>query len=295
LADDDHVILAPQQIADAPTNQFVIVQQEDSYRHVTMVPDLAGPGGAMAARPICVAAGRVLRSQASLTLELGLDRPVCNLMVPAAIPFAVAAAFFPPAVAVMLWLFATPPRVRRGVIYLAGAATSTIGSGLIIMGLLHGVQTAPGRRTTIESTVEVVLGAVFVLFAVGLALRRPRLARPDRGRPPTRLRARGYAGIFLLGVVMWIPSFAYVAAIDLIVDSGLALPAQVLNLLIVAIIILAPVEAPLLLYGLAPRAVISTVSKVDALVRRYFWQLGSISAGAGGIYLLLRGSLQLSD
>ena len=216
-------------------------------------------------------------------------------MVPAAIPFAVAAAFFPPAVAVMLWLFATPPRVRRGVVYLGGAATSTIGSGAIILSLLHGVENAPGRRTTIESTVQVVLGGVFVLFALGLALRRPALSALDRGKPPTKLRARGYAGIFLLGVVMWTPSFAYVAAIDLIVGSGLALPAQVLNLLIVAVIVLAPVEVPLLLYGLAPGPVIGVVTRVDALVRRYFWQLGAITAGAGGIYLVVRGSLQLSD
>src|SRR5262245_59758676 len=111
------------------------------------------------------------------------------MMVPAAIPFAMAAAFFPPPVAVMLWLFATPPRVRRGVVYLIGAATSTIGSGLIILSLLHGVETAPGRRTTIESTVQVVLGGVFVLFAAGLAIRRPTLAGLDRGRPPTGLRA----------------------------------------------------------------------------------------------------------
>ena len=69
-------------------------------------------------------------------------------MVPATIPFAVAAAFFPAAVAVMLWLLATPPRVRRGVVYLAGAATSTVGSGAVILGLLHGVQAAPGRRAS---------------------------------------------------------------------------------------------------------------------------------------------------
>jgi hypothetical protein len=216
-------------------------------------------------------------------------------MVPAAIPFAVAAAFFPPAVAVMLWLFATPPRLRRGVVYLGGAATSTLASGAIVLSLLHGVATAPGRRSIIESTVQVVIGGVFVLFAVGLALRRPALRGLDGGRPPTKLRARGYAGIFLLGVVMWTPSFAYVAAIDVVVDSGLSLSAQVLNLLIVAVIVLAPVEVPLLLYGLAPRAVIAVVTRVDALVRRYFWQLGAITAGAGGIYLVLRGSLELSD
>jgi hypothetical protein len=75
----------------------------------------------------------------------------------------------------------------------------------------------------------------------------------------------------------------------------MSLFAQVLNLLIVAVIVLAPVEVPLLLYGLAPRAVIAIVTRIDALVRRYFWQVGAMTAGAGGVYLVLRGSLQLSD
>jgi hypothetical protein len=214
-------------------------------------------------------------------------------MVPAAIPFALAAAFFPAAVAVMLWLLATPPRVRRGVVYLAGAATSTVGSGVVILALLHGAQAAPGRRASVEGAVQIILGSAFIVFAVWLALRRPRLATPDPAAS-AQLRRGGYAGIFLLGAVMWTPSFAYVVAIDLIVNSGRSLPVQILNLMIVDVIVLAPVEAPLLLYRVAPGAVIAVVTKVDALVRRYFWQLGSITAAAGGTYLVVRGALQLS-
>jgi hypothetical protein len=215
------------------------------------------------------------------------------LIVPATIPFALAAAFFPAAVAVMLWLLATPPRVCRGVVYLAGAATSTVGSGVVILALLHGVQSAPGRRASIEGSVQIILGGAFVLFALGLALGRPRLNTPDPGAPP-RLRRGGYVGIFLLGAVMWTPSFAYVVAIDLIVNSGLNLPAQIVNLVLVDVIVLARIEVPLLLYGVAPEAVVAVVTRVDALVRRYFWQLGAITAGAGGTYLVVRGLLQLS-
>jgi hypothetical protein len=215
-------------------------------------------------------------------------------MVPAAIAFAAAAAFFPAAVAVMLWLLATPPRVSRGLVYLGGAATSTVASGALILALLHGVDAAPGRRANIEAVVQIVLGGAFMLFAGGLAIRRPRLAQPDPTTPPPKLRGRGYVGIFLLGMVMWTPSFAYVAAIDLIVASGLSLPAQILNLLLVVVIVLAPIEVPLLVYRLAPGAVIAVVTRIDALVRRYFWQLGTITAGAGGAYLVVRGCLQLS-
>jgi hypothetical protein len=216
-------------------------------------------------------------------------------MVPAAIPFAVAAAFFPPAVAVLLWLLASPPRMRRGLVYLAGAATSTLCSGVVILALLHGVEIAPGRRAAIEGTVQLILGSGFLLFAAGLALRRPGQANPGRGAATPKLRASGYVGIFLLGVVMWTPSLAYVAAIDLIVASGLTVLAQILNLVLVAVIVLSPVEVPLLLYGLAPAAVIGVVTKIDTLVRRYLWQLGVITAGVGGIYLLIRGSIQLAN
>jgi hypothetical protein len=215
-------------------------------------------------------------------------------MVPAAIPFAAAAAFFPAAVAVMLWLLATPPRLRRGLVYLGGAATSTVGSGAVILALLHGVAAAPGRRASIEAVVQIVLGGAFVLFAVVLAVRRPRLARPDPAAPPPHLRGRGYVGIFLLGMAMWTPSFAYVAAIDLIVASELSLPVQILNLSLVVVIVLAPIEVPLLAYRLAPGVVIAVVTKIDALVRRYFWQLGTVTAGAGGAYLVVRGCLELS-
>jgi hypothetical protein len=216
-------------------------------------------------------------------------------MVPATIPFAVAAAFFPPAVAVVLWLLASPPRFRRGLVYLSGAATSTLGSGAAILALLHAVEIAPGRTTAIEAMVQIVLGGAFLLFAGGLALRRPQLLQPDRAGAAHKLSARGYVGIFLLGVAMWTPSVAYVAAIDLIVTSGLTLPSQILNLVVVVVIVLCPVELPLLLYRLAPAAVTEIVARIDTLVHRYFWQLGVITAAGGGTYLLVRGSVQLPN
>ncbi len=215
-------------------------------------------------------------------------------MVPATIPFAVAAAFFPPALAVMIWLLATPPGTRRALIYLGGAATSTVVSGALIMVVLSGVDIDASLRTQIEAAVQVTLGSVFVIVALGLVIRQPRLRPRDTTVDAPRLRAGGYAGIYLLGVVMWMPSFAYIAAIDLIVDSDLALPHQILNLLLVDLIVLATVEIPLLLHLLVPTASTRVVARLDDLARRYAWQLGTLTAGGGGIYLIVRGSLELA-
>lgn len=215
-------------------------------------------------------------------------------MVLTAIPFALAAAFFPAGLGVMVWLLATPPRLRRGLAYLSGAATSTVGSGFVILGLLHGVQDVAGYRAVIEGSVQVALGAGFVIFAAGLLARRPTLRRRDPHAPPPRLRARGYLGIFLLGVVMWTPSFAYLGAIDLIAGSGLPLVIQVFNLLAIDVIILLSVELPIMVYRFAPGSTTRSVEAVESLVRRYVWQLGSATAGMGGIFLLVRGYLELA-
>lgn len=213
-----------------------------------------------------------------------------DFVVPAAIPFALAAAFFPPALAVMVWLLATPPGLRRALIYLSGAATATTGSGALILILLRGIEIDPGRRAAIEGSVQLVVGAACLLVAIALLIRRP---RPELRAAPGR--TGGQAGIFLLGVAMWTPSFAYLAAIDLIVDSGLGLPAQLLNLLFVDVIVLISIEVPVVAYRLAPRASLGIVTRVDELVRRHGWQLGRFAAGTGGIYLCVRGWLQLGS
>jgi hypothetical protein len=215
-------------------------------------------------------------------------------MVPAAIPFALAAAFFPAGLAVVLWLLASPPRLRRGVVYLSGAATSTIASGIVMLVLLREIEHGPGRRSSVEGAVQVLLGTVFLVFAVGLLLRRPRPERANERVHPPRLRAGGYVGVFLLGVAMWTPSLAYVGAVNLIVDSGLSLWAQVLNLFLVDVVVLSSIEVPLLLYVFAPSKVIRMITTIDTWVRRFAWQLGSVTAGCGGTFLVIRGWLELA-
>ena len=217
-------------------------------------------------------------------------------MVPATIPFAMAAALYPAGLAAVLWLLATPPGMRRGLVYLAGAATSTFGGGVVILVMLHGVENAPGRRSTIEGAVQVVIGAALVLIAAGLVVRRPRVADHAGAGSPTgpRLRAGGLIGIFLLGVTMWTPSFAYLAALQLIVDADLPLASQAVNLVVIDVIILAGVEVPLLLYRFASGPTTRALTAAQSVLRRYAWQVGAAAAGLGGAFLIGRGWLELT-
>ena len=217
-------------------------------------------------------------------------------MIPAAIPFAMAAALYPAGLAAVLWLLATPPGMRRGLVYLAGAATSTFGSGVVILAMLHGVENAPGRRSTIEGSVQVVIGGALIVVAAVLVVRRPRVADHGDAGPAAepRLRAGGLIGIFLLGVTMWTPSFAYLAALQLIVDADLPLAAQAVNLVVIDVIILAGVELPLLLYRFASGPTTRALTAVQSVLRRHAWEIGAAAAGLGGGFLIVRGWLELA-
>lgn len=212
-------------------------------------------------------------------------------MVPATLPFAAAAAFFPAGLAVMLWLLATPPGIRRGVLYLTGAATSTVGSGVLILLALHGVEAAPGQRSTIEGAVQLAIGAALLVLAVVLLVRRPRSGGGSQAEP--RLSGRGQVGIFLLGVTMWTPSFAYLAALQLMVDSNLSLAGQAVNLAVVDVVILAELEIPLLLHHFAAERTNRVLGAVNSVLGRYAWQIGSAASGLGGAFLVGRGWWQL--
>jgi len=107
----------------------------------------------------------------------------------------------------------------------------------------------------------------------------------SRGRPE---RPR-YGWIFILGVVMWTPSFAYLAALQLIAEAQLMPAARLLHLLVVDAVVLLMVELPLLVSSLAPRW---STRQLDLLAERVFRHAGPIAllaAGIGGLYLTLTG------
>ncbi len=71
-------------------------------------------------------------------------------------------------------------------------------------------------------------------------------------------------------------------------------PGQTLNILLVDLTVLDTVEIPLLLHLVLPEASTRVVVRLDDLARRYAWRLGTLTAGGGGIYLIVRGSLELA-
>ena len=59
-------------------------------------------------------------------------------------------------------------------------------------------------------------------------------------------------------------------------------------------IVLMSIEVPVVAYRLAPQPSMRIVKRIDEAVRRFAWQLGTVAAAGGGVYLVVRGSIQLA-
>ena len=160
------------------------------------------------------------------------------------VPFALAAAFFPAGLATVIWLLsALPPALRRGLAYLSGAAVTTVASGAIIVALMRGVG-GSAEHPGVLGGFEIGMGVVLMGLAVWFAVRKPTLHDPPTGAMGDGRLLLGEGGIFLLGMAMWTPSFAYLAALEQIADAELGVAAVAVNLLVVDVVVLSSGRNP---------------------------------------------------
>ena len=204
------------------------------------------------------------------------------------VPFALAAAFFPAGLATVIWLLSAPPALRRGLAYLSGAAVTTVASGAIIVALMRGVG-GSAEHPGVLGGFEIGMGVVLMGLAVWFAVRKPTLHDPATGAMGDGRLLLGEGGIFLLGMAMWTPSFAYLAALEQIADAELGVAAVAVNLLVVDVVVLSAVEIPLVVYAFSPEVAARTLAAMRACLVRLGWRLASAVVAVGGVYLLGRG------
>jgi Sap, sulfolipid-1-addressing protein len=223
--------------------------------------------------------------------------------LPQALPLALSAAFYPPALLVLLLLLTgTHPR-RLVLAYFAGAAILTIGAGLIVLALL----TQTGATTEESST-----ASGWLSIAVGvLLLALSRWAWRRRASEPTETRAESGATrgriaewsrrattsqkwAFVLGLAMFLPSPLYLLALKEIADSGDSSSSNVLAVLICAVGVMLFVEIPLVAMFVRPGGVAAGVERFHGWLTRNGWSLAAGLALVAGIYAIVQGINALS-
>jgi hypothetical protein len=217
------------------------------------------------------------------------------------IPLAIASAFWPILlVVVIVSLRATHP-ILLLVSFLAGGLLTTITVGLVVIYALQGSSLTGSSQSTFDPTVEIAAGALALLAAAVLwrrygVLPEPPAERPADGEPGRleRMLDRGAPLAFAAGIVFNIlPGVFPLVALKDIAEMDIGFAETVVVLLCFYLIMFAFIEVPLVSYLVAPEWTAQATQRFNAWLDRNTRRV-AIGALAGvGVYLVVKGIIGL--
>jgi hypothetical protein len=185
------------------------------------------------------------------------------------------------------------PLLRYAVAYLAGAALAeSTASAVVLVGL--GAAGFTRDRPTRSGWFYFAIGVLMLAFAgvIYLRSRRPRKTKSDE-KQDARVREGRVAVAFGLGLVMWLPSPTYLAALKLIQDthSGWALTTVYAG--IAVILVLWILEIPIILFLLFREPAQRHLGTANGWLTEHGVALLAALTAFGGVGITLKGILQL--
>lgn len=218
-------------------------------------------------------------------------------MVGQAAGFALLAALSPPALLIAaIYLGSARPR-RTMIMYLAGATlVSATVAAILITILRAGGLDRPGGHTP-RYGLRLGLG-VLAIVAAGVVLRRAR-GHPHRSDDGHGLVARLVERptprvAFVTGVLVFLPSASYVAAVQVIATARASTAASVLAAAVIVAIDVAFAWLPLLGYLAAPDATARRLHGLNQWLGRHGSAVVVAVAAVVGVALIINGAVGLS-
>lgn len=225
-------------------------------------------------------------------------RPMVSTMLATAAGFALLSALSPTALLVgVVYLGSANPR-RTMLVYLAGALTTTVIMGIIVLiALQAGHLNLPSHHTP-RYGLRLGLGVVALAGGLYMTRRKPKPPDPDKKKKPglvSRIMTRPEGlFVFATGVIVFFPSAAFVAAVQAIATSKASDLTIALTLLTVIVIDVALIWLPLLFFLAKPELTTNTLKRFNGWLRAHGH---AITAGAllvvGGL-LIINGIAGLS-
>lgn len=210
---------------------------------------------------------------------------------------AIAAAFWPMLIAIVLIALRTPRPARILGWFLAGGMLTAVTEGAIIVFTLEGTRFASGSKPAADPVLGISAGSLALLTACVLLLRRnrPRKKHEPKRRWSERALEKGAPLAFASGIVLNLfPGvFPYVAMKDI---AELRLDAGAKFALVVAfyVVMLAFIEVPLVGDLVAHERTSRLALRFNAWLSRNARRLAIIALATAGTYLLVRGILRLA-
>jgi hypothetical protein len=222
-------------------------------------------------------------------MTLATSNPHLSAQLAAAIPLALAACVYPPAIAVLLYYLGRDSPRRLVLAYFGGAFAMTLVVGIVGISVLIGTDVNPKEHPTPSAALDLALGATMLAAAFLLARHK---SVPRTEKPPKERRV-GARGAVLLGIVMYTPSLFYLSAMKLVADAEPSAVATVLSALLLTLCVLLFLEIPIGLYLRFPDATHTKLAAFNAWLRRNGRTLLTWGFVIGGSYMVGRGVVEL--
>jgi threonine/homoserine/homoserine lactone efflux protein len=187
------------------------------------------------------------------------------------------------------------PLLRYAFAYLAGAALAeSVGTAVVLLSL--GAAGFTRQRPTRSGWFYVAIGVLMLVFAALIVLRSRRRSRKEgaEDKQDSRIHEGRLVVAFGLGLVMWLPSPTYLAALKQINDthSGWALTTVYAG--VAVILVLWILEIPIIFFLLYRETARHHLGTANGWIKQHGRTLLAVLTAVGGVGILIKGIIQLA-
>jgi hypothetical protein len=209
-----------------------------------------------------------------------------------ALALALAASIYPPAVAAVIALGRGSEVRLRVVVFVLASAIVTFAVGTLLLFLLIDLGVSGPKHRTPSAAIDLALGVALLLLAVWLYRRVPDPAKPSASRIERYLQSVKL--VFVLGITLYVlPSPIYIGAVKAIADAKLSTSSQLLWLAATVAVMLWLIELPMLMLLSFPERAVTALEAINLWFARHGRLLAVIVSAAAGVYLLVKGLVDL--
>ncbi len=216
-------------------------------------------------------------------------------MLEQAAGYALLAAVSPTALLIAAFYLGSQNPRRSLLFFLAGALLMTAVAAVVLLLVLHAGGLNHPRQRHPRYGLRLGLGVLALGAGLVMARRRPKPPRPDKKESlVTRLMNKPKpVAVFATGLLVFVPSVTFVAAVQAIATAKASLALVVVGLALVVLIDVMWVWLPLLLYLVAPEATTRKLKAVDGWLHTRGRLMVVVALAVCGVALVIDGIVGL--